>query len=465
MNLIYGDRHPASFRDPTGTVFNIDGRIVRGLSAEGVKRFHTVKESGLIAELEQTEKIVASKNIDSINLSPKFMDYLEHELIPFISYPYEWPFSLLKKAALLHLSIQIQALDRDVVLSDASAYNIQFRGISPIFIDVLSFRPYQEGELWGGHRQFCEQFLNPLLLHAIKGVPYQEWYRGTLEGIPTESLADLLPLKSWFSFKSLVHVLLPARSQKSSDKKKDQTIQKIQKTTIPKAVYKSFLTQLHNWIETLTPKKINSTVWENYSVTRIYKSQELSAKRDFIAEFATKVSPKLLWDLGCNDGEFAELALQNGAGAVIGFDVDLGALEKAVLRAKINNLNFLPLYQQITNPSPRQGWLLQEREAVMDRGSPDAIVALAFIHHLTIGHNIPLSEAVSWLVSLAPTGVVEFVKKTDPTVQKMLALKGDIFPDYTEENFLAILLEKNSIIKTNTISETGRSLYWYERKI
>src|SRR3990167_20082 len=351
MNLIHGRRHPSSFRDSTGTVFDINGRIVRGLSSEGAQRYFNLKQSGLLQELEQADRIIVSKDIGLMDLSPKYIHYLEHELIPYISYPYEWPFLLLKDAALLHLSIQIQSLERDIVLSDASAYNIQFKGVSPIFIDVLSFRPYKEGELWGGHRQFCEQFLNPLLLHAIIGVPYQAWYRGSLEGIPTELLAYLLPLKSWFSARSLAHVLLPAWSQKKfADKRKNKAIQKIKNATIPKAVYKSFLSQLHRWIESLSPKK-NQTAWGNYSETRTYQSQELIAKKDFITEFVSKTSPTLLWDLGCNDGEFAELALQNGVEVVVGFDVDLGALEKAVFRAKEKKLNFLPLYQQITNSS------------------------------------------------------------------------------------------------------------------
>src|SRR3546814_6517392 len=47
------------------------------------------------------------------------------------------------------------------------SYNIQFDGPRPVFIDVLSFRRYREGEFWTGHRQFCEQFLNPLLMRAL----------------------------------------------------------------------------------------------------------------------------------------------------------------------------------------------------------------------------------------------------------------------------------------------------------
>lgn len=457
------NRHPGSFRDPTATVFEINGKILRGLTAEGATRYSDVKKTGLLSELEQQGQIVITKDFDTTNVDSTYVNFLEHELIPFVSYPYEWPFALLKEAALLHLSIQIKALERNVVLSDASAYNIQFRGVTPVFIDILSFRTYKEGELWGGHRQFCEQFLNPLLLQAKKDISYQAWYRGNLEGIPTEWLANLLSLRDWFSIRMLVHVLLPARSQQVTQNKKQKALKTIQQSVIPKSVYKSFLMQLYRWIENLQPKKTKLTTWENYSITRTYNSKEFLLKKDFVAEFVSANQTNVLWDLGCNDGEFSELALQSGAKRVVGFDADLGALEKAFHRAKINQLNFLPLYQHITNPSPQQGWLLNERTSIITRGTPDAIIALAFIHHLAIAHNIPLPEVVSWLVSLAPTGIIEFVQKSDPTVQAMLMLKGDIFPDYTEDFFIKLLSEKATIVKTCLISQTGRRLFWYKR--
>lgn len=457
-------RHPASFRDPAGSVFTVNNRVLRGLTTEGAKRYADVKKTGLFELLEHSNSIVQSKEINHSAINTSFVQYLEHELIPFISYPYEWPFELLKAAALHHLSIQLQALDNDVVLIDASAYNIQFKNVSPVFIDVLSFRPYQQGEFWSAHRQFCEQFLNPLLLFAIKGIPYHEWYRGAMEGISTDLLANIMPFKSWFSPKSLIHVLLPARSQqKLTEKQKNSTQGKIQTSTLPKAVYKKFLEQLHNWISGLKPRKWKSTLWENYTTNRIYQSAEVSAKQQFIAEFVSTIVPKQLWDLGCNDGEFSEIALKNGAEFVVGFDVDLAALDNAVQRARVNNLNFLPLYHQITNPSPSQGWLLKERTPILERGQPDAVIALAFIHHLALGHNLPLEEVVQWIVKIAPHGVIEFVQKSDPTVQQMLRLKGDIFPNYTEEAFKSALNGCASIIKVMTVSETGRQLYWYRK--
>ena len=100
---------------------------------------------------------------------------LEHDRIPYISYPYEWPYSALRCAALHHLDLHLALLEYDLTLLDASAYNVQFRGTRPVFIDVLSATAYDEGGLWLGHRQFCEQFLIPLLLQRLLRVNFNAW--------------------------------------------------------------------------------------------------------------------------------------------------------------------------------------------------------------------------------------------------------------------------------------------------
>jgi hypothetical protein len=75
----------------------------------------------------------------------------------------------------------------------------------------------------------------------------------------------------------------------------------------------------------------------------------------------------------------------------------------------------------------------------LERCNFDGLIALAFEHHLAIAKNIPLEELVKWFLDIAPLGLIEFVPKNDKTVGIMLSLKGDIFPDYTEENFSKIL--------------------------
>jgi hypothetical protein len=55
------------------------------------------------------------------------------------------------------------------------------------------------------------------------------------------------------------------------------------------------------------------------------------------------------------------------------------------------------------------------------------------------------------------------VQKDDPTVQRMLALREDIFREYTADAFTSLLSRNARIVKQQTISAAGRVLFWYER--
>jgi ribosomal protein L11 methylase PrmA len=451
-------RHPASFRDPDAGVFIAGARVLRALTAEAAVRYDAVRATGLLDALEREGLVVGSR--EAPEAAPAgFARMLEHQAVAFVSYPYEWPFALLKRAALLHLDIHRRALERGVTLTDASAYNVQFRAGRPVLIDIASFRPYREGELWAAHRQFCEQFLNPLLLTARFGIPHHAWYRGSLEGITTAALAALWPASGWISPRELVHVLLPAGAERAAAKRTGASVEKIRRARLPKAGYAALLGQLRRWIAGLEPRGFRATQWADYARARNYGAAELEAKRRVVAEFAARQRPEILWDLGCNDGEFTEVALSNGAGSAIGFDADPGALELACARAERARLEFLPLYQDAANPSPAQGWLGRERASLADRPAPDAVMALAFEHHLALGRNLPLEQVAAFLLGIAPKGLV-FVE-TDATVQRMLALKGDIFPGYSEAAFAAALAARARIVRTDALAG-GRKLFWFE---
>jgi ribosomal protein L11 methylase PrmA len=172
----------------------------------------------------------------------------------------------------------------------------------------------------------------------------------------------------------------------------------------------------------------------------------------------------MLWDIGCNTGDYSSAALEAGADFVVGFDFDQGALDRAFSRAKNERLNFLPLFLDGANPAPNQGWRQTERMGLVQRVHCDGVLALAVVHHLAIGRNIPLDEVVDWLVKMAPQGIIEFVQKTDPMVQALLRLREDIFRNYNEENFVHVLEARADIVRSATISNANRKLYWFKRR-
>jgi ribosomal protein L11 methylase PrmA len=455
-----------SFRDPSGRVYHAGREIYRTVSRCASEEYRSVCSTGLLDTLMAEGKLVETIEVDhrvlkDAGIEPEMV--LRHQRIPFISYPYEWPFALLKSAALLHLDIHIEALKQDITVSDASAYNVQFRGVEPLFIDVLSFRRYHEGEIWTGHRQFCEQFLNPLLLRSLTGVPHNDWYRGRLDGIETQHLAALLPWWRNLSINVLSHVTLQARLQQAASAGSSSYIERAKQTKLPKRSFMAMLEQLNRWIDSLQPLRSTATVWQEYAENTNYAEDERQAKRRCISAFCRRTKPEMLWDIGCNTGEYAEAALSCGAKHVVGFDYDQGALERAVARAAGRRLDLLPLYQDGANPSPDQGWMGRERRSALGRGGADALIALAFEHHLAIGRNVPLDQLVAWLVALAPRGIIEFVQKSDPMVQRLLALREDIFEDYSTDTFEAALNSKARIVSAEQVSASGRTLYSYER--
>jgi ribosomal protein L11 methylase PrmA len=429
--------------------------------------FEYVEKVGLIRHLETQGQLVESRQVDRHELGTAACDaryVLEHPRLPFVSYPYEWSFSGLKAASLLHLDVHLAALEYGVTLSDASAYNVQFLGPNPVFIDRLSFQRYHDGDYWIGHRQFCEQFLNPLLLRALLGVPHNAWYRGAQEGISSGELARLLPWVRKLSWKVMTHVVLPASFQRqASNKHVIKEVEQYRRHKLPLSTLKRMLTKLRDWIASLQPSDGNSTVWSDYASSHSYSPEEKEKKQRFVREFLRSKHPRMVWDFGCNTGDYTVVALAGGAEHVIGFDMDQGSLETAFSRAMTERLNFLPLFFDAVNPSPNQGWAESERRGLRSRASADALLALAFVHHLVIGKNVPLSEAVGWLIDLAPNGVIEFVPKSDPMVQRMLRLRKDIFDSYTEAGFLQEIEKKAVVAETLTVSSSGRRLIAYSR--
>ena len=454
-----------SYRDPGGRIFYADDRVLRTVMPNAMDDFDFVRSTGLIRSLVNDGKVVAETKVEKDilgDIGKEASLVLEHPRIPFVSYPYEWSFSALKAAALLQLDILRAALKTGVTLADASAYNIQFLGPNPIFIDSLSFRRYKEGEFWGAHRQFCEQYVNPLLLQAITGIAHNSWYRGSLEGISVEDLNSVLPWRSRLSWNVFTNVYLQARLQNSSAGA-GAAIEKAKANTLPRIGFEQMLHSLQRWITKLQPKSSSKTVWQDYAIDNSYSDAEMSSKRQFIADFARKVSPPVLLDIGCNTGDYSAVALENGADLAIGLDFDNGALEIAFQRAQRESLNFLPLHLDATNPSPNQGWMQSERMGFQDRAKGDAVLSLALIHHLAIAKNVPLDQVVDWLLNMAPQGIVEFVPKADPMVQRLLELREDIFDDYEKTSFEKLLSDRARIVNTLEVSSSGRTLYWFER--
>lgn len=389
---------------------------------------------------------------------------IKPELIPFISYPYEWAFSMLKDAALLTLKIQKIALGYGMSLKDASAYNIQFLEGQPVLIDSLSFEKYDEGKPWIAYKQFVEHFLCPLSLMSAVDVRSNRLMSVFLDGIPVDLTSSMLPVRSKLNLSLLFHIHAHASSQKKNSNK--QLGKKLQERSFSKRALLGLLDNLEGAVKSLKWAP-SGTQWEDYyeEEKNNYKSESLKHKATLVEEYLKFAKPKTIWDMGANTGFFSKIAAKQKGAQVISFDIDFGALEKNYYDMRQSaTKNLLPLFSDFTNPTPAVGWENEERESLLNRGPADAVLALALTHHLAISHNLPFAHIASGFAKAGKYLIVEYVDKKDSQVQILLANRKDIFTHYTQTDFEQEFEKYFKIKKATPIRGSKRILYLMERK-
>jgi len=453
----------SSFRDPSGFLFTRNGVLLRQVNLSYQDDYDLFIQSGLYNKLLERKIIVPHQEVAQ---EPKRQESAYKIIQPihleFISYPYEWSFSQLKDAALLTLELQSCALEHGMSLKDASAYNIQFHEGRPILIDTLSFERKQEGQPWVAYRQFCQHFLAPLALMANVDVRLSQLLRVFIDGIPLDLVSRLLPTRTWLNFSILAHIHLHAKSQRhfaGRDIRKAATNLSMTNTRVL-----ALIESLRRSVEKLhwTPA---GTAWvDYYDTTHNYQPEALGHKAEVVESFLERVQPNMIWDLGANTGFFSRLGSRRGI-PTYAFDIDSGAVELNYLHTKKDKeTHLLPLLLDLTNPSSSIGWASEERMSLSERGPVDAIFALALIHHLAIGINLPFELIYRFFSNLGEWLLIEFVPKDDIQVQRMLATRQDIFGDYTQSNFECAFSVYYKIVNKEAIADSDRVIYFMKRR-
>jgi SAM-dependent methyltransferase len=459
---------PGSFRDPESRVFYAGEDVYRALSPDGLSDFEALRASGLlddqrIVRTEVADDGAARQAALAGLLVHEPAGVLRHERIPFVSYPYEWTFSMLKDAALLQLDLLLAALDRDLVLKDSTPYNVQFKGARPVFVDVGSFERMREGEAWVGYRQFCMLYLYPLLLQSLKGVPYQPWLRGSIDGITPTQMSGLLSFRDRFRRGLFTNVFLHARFERRYADRPDQVKQEV-KRVFKKELFVANVRKMRKLVERLSWEPPEG-VWTAYGERNTYTDDDARRKDEFVREVATSRPWKLVWDIGCNNGRHSLIAAE-GAATVVAVDADQGPVELLYrdLRGE-HSERVLPLTMNLADPSPGLGWRGIERRPMAERGTPDLVLALALVHHMAIGANVPVKEFVDWLASLGSALVIEFPTREDPMVKKLLAPKREgLHPDYELDYFERTLNEAFEVDRSERLGSGTRVLYYARPK-
>jgi hypothetical protein len=450
-----------SFRDPNGFLFNSGGGLYRQVNKAYRENYDHLMKSGLYEGLISEGLLVSHEESDQAPaVKEKAYKVIRPERVPFISYPYEWCFSQYRDAAFGTLQIMKLALEKDMTLKDASAYNIQFLHGKPILIDTLSFEKYQEGMPWVAYRQFCQHFLAPLALMAFTDIRLNQLMRIYIDGIPLDLASALLPGKTKLNLGIQAHIHLHAYAQKRYAGKDIKQV--AQERKMSKMALTGLISSLESTVKGLNWKP-EGTEWADYYAGTNYTDEAFELKKKLLEELVSVAKPKLVWDLGANTGVFSRVTSNKGI-PTISFDIDPAAVEINYLEArKANETSILPLVLDLTNPSPAIGWANEERSSFGQRAQADLILALALVHHMAISNNVPLTTLAESFARLSPKLIIEFVPKEDSQVQRLLVSREDIFPDYNQAGFESAFKTCYQIQRALPIPGTKRTLYLMER--
>lgn len=453
---------PGSFRDPASTVLRDGDRVLRGLGAEATAAFEATGATTAYREAVAAGRIVGTRRLDPgevpAELAGRFEAVLEHEAIPFISYPYEWSFSMLQDAGALHLELLLASLEEGITMKDGYSFNLQFRGAEPTFIDVGSFEPVRPGP-WIGYRQYCQTFLYPLMLEAHLGVPFQRTLLGHLDGIPPQEMAKLLRGTKKYRKGVFRNVTVQAAADRRFDRGGRKTQEDLAASGFGAELNKALTKKLLSTTTALRSERSESA-WVAYRNTCSYSDADREAKERFIREVVADRRPQTAWDLGANDGVYARIVAERSE-QVLAVDYDDVTVDAMYRSFKADGVrNILPLVMNLVDPSPARGWRNGERRAFTERGRPDLVLALALIHHLALAANVPLPQIVEWFAEIGGTLVVEFVEPGDPMADRLLGNKAaGLFPGYRIEEFERLLGERYQVTSHLRLPSGGRTLY------
>jgi hypothetical protein len=572
--------HPASFRDPSGFVFRMNGLVYRQVNQCYAADYDRLIQSGLYQALTRKGWLVPHEATgENLTGSDEWHETLLPQQIGRISYVREWSPGQLKDAALLTLNILETAIAHGMILKDASPYNVQFVDGRPLFIDSLSFERYDETKPWVAYRQFCECFLFPLYLQHYLRTGIGKILGAYPEGIPAAVTAKLLPWKSRFNAGAWLHVMMQKRikgdaasrsgergaagaegggagmeggagavhggggaahgagagggaggagavhgggggmeggagaegggaasagGRLSFSKKKLSHL-----TEHLKNIISGFKTGEHGSARGNGPADTGGSAWSDYYDKSILSGVYLEAKEKLFLEFIGEIRFGSALDLGANNGHFSRLLALKRA-EVIAVDADwpcidelyqsvrkrqeagtggqadkrsgtagreagaagkeagaagreAGDRQKSGSRQIFSNI--LPLCVDISDPTPAAGFRNAEHASFTERMRADLVVALALVHHLVLGKNLPLAGVARYFAELAGEHLlVEFVPLSDEKAQELIRNKSRWHTPYDAESFERSFGEYFSIGRKESIPGTERTLYLMVKK-
>jgi SAM-dependent methyltransferase len=452
----------ASFRDPGGTVIQHDGRILRVVYTHAAAGLNAFLKTSAAREAMDAGKLIRSVRISPSELPGIETDYLmEHERVPFASYPYEWAPEMLHAAGELTIYLAQSALKEGFGIKDATPYNVLFRGSDPVFVDVLSFEPRDPKDAtWIAYGQFARTFLLPLLASKHFGMPIDHTYRdgfepemvyrwaGPLQRLRSPFLS-LVSIPKWLGGREANYHQAPASSPEKA-----------------RFVMERILKSCARNLERVRSVQSDSA-WSGYLDHKsLYSPEQFAQKERFVAEALQIARPHEVLDVGANEGHFSFLAASQGA-SVVAIDTDPAVVGRIWRRAGREQADVLPLVIDLTRPTPAMGWRNRECASFLDRASGrfDMVMMLAVLHHVLVTERIPIDEVLALVEELTREYVlIEFVTAEDAMFRKIVRGRDGLYSHVTKAWFEAAAAQRFELVRTTRIDGLHRWLYLFRRR-
>jgi SAM-dependent methyltransferase len=457
-----------------------DRRVYRAVTLAGERDFAAFLASPPAAGLLSSGRIVSSTSVTGARREHLLAGrsdaalLLEHERIPFPSYPAEWPPEMLHAAASLTLDLARTLLPHHIGLKDATPYNVLFRGPAPIFIDVLSFERREPGDsTWAPYGQFLRTFLLPLLANRRLHMPLDQVFATRRDGLEPEDVLRWTPPLQRLLPPCLSLVTLPSWLGAHHDQDDAAMYRKRVLPDSDKAQYilDALFRRLERLLASVAPAANRKSTWSDYLVSNNnYSAGHFAGKEEFVRDALTEFAPRRVLDAGCNTGHFSVLAASSGADVTaIDYDpVVVGALWR---HARTEKLPILPLVVNLSRPTPASGWNNSETPSFLDRarGHFDAVLMLALIHHLLVTERIPLESVLDLaadLVSRSDGGIalIEFIAPEDSMFRRLVRGREELYRHLTREHFESTARRRFDIVRFHHCEGTHRWLYLLRRR-
>jgi SAM-dependent methyltransferase len=438
-----------SWRDPAGFVVREGDRIFRAINPDHIADVEQLLASSWLQTHMQSGRISRSWWTEN---GPQGFDvsqcgavrWLEHERIVFPIYPHEITALQLYDAAKLTLSLALDALEHGWILKDGSAWNILFSPRGPVFCDLLSFERLSVATTWAGYAQFQRNFMIPLLLNRHRNIAPRTWFLSEREGISPEAARPLLSGLTAWTQPALEAVTLPTlfvnRGRRVRTPSAGAKIPVLE-PEVQLHVLGTTFKRLMRHVDALKPASQISN-WSHYRITRDhYTEADLRVKEKHVRNALTDLAIRTILDVGCNTGEYSELAAALGK-SVVAIDTDDESVQRLYAASGRTHTMIAPLVINIARPTPSLGWMNSEVPGFLERaaGVFEGVLALGLVHHLLVTERADVAQIADLFGRLTiRTLVIEWVDPDDPRFRELAGGNFPLYRGLTREAFEAAL--------------------------